>query len=87
MLQIIVQQEQKGVLFFITCNGAYIGLASDGVNLKANDSVFTKVFDIVLFNEFLAIKNKDNYLISKKNGVVKFNSKNLGNWELFEIKN
>ena len=87
LLQIIVQQEQKGVLFFITYNGAYIGLASDGVNLKANDSVFTKVFDIVLFNEFLAIKNKDNYLISKKNGVVKFNSKNLGNWELFEIKN
>ena len=87
LLQFVIQQEKKGILFFVDCNGVYIGLASDGVNLKANDSVFTKVFDIVLFNEFLAIKNKDNYLISKKNGVVKFNSKNLGNWELFEIKN
>ena len=38
-------------------------------------------------NDFLVIKNKDSYLISQKNGVVKFNSKNLGNWELFEIKN
>ncbi|MGE8542285.1 MAG: hypothetical protein ACN6NX_13355, partial [Acinetobacter sp.] len=63
-------------------------LASDGVSLRANSSSLAKLFDLERYHAdgFFYVKNKDKLLISFENGTLRLNSENLGDWELFELK-
>ena len=88
ILPLKVDESNKCILFFSNEQGNFFSLASDGVSLCANSSSLAKMFELEnsISDGFVCVKNKDKFLISFNNGTVRLNSENLGDWELFELK-
>lgn len=88
ILPLKVNESDKCILFFSNEQGESFTLASDGVSLRANSSNLAKLFDLenCHFDGFYYVRNKDKLMISFDNGTLRLNSENLGDWELFELK-
>lgn len=84
-LKFKVHDTYKCILYSRGENNRFISFASNGTYLKPNFSFLTKIYQMIIKDGFFVIHDQDSFLISLKNGQVKFNSKNLGDWELFEL--
>lgn len=84
-LQFKVQDMYKCILYSYGEGYELTTFASNGTYLKPNFSFLTKIYQITPKDGFYVINDQENFLISLRNGQVRFNSKNLGDWELFEL--
>ena len=81
-----MNEKEKAIFFIQQNDGALKPLVTDGHNFYITPSKVFKLIDVLRTDDFYTFINDNLYLIALKNGNINFNSDNLGDWELFELK-
>lgn len=86
VLNFVVNEKEKAIFFIQKNDGALKPLVTDGHNFYITPSKVFKLINVLRTDDFYTFINDNLYLIALKNGNINFNSDNLGDWELFELK-